>query len=130
MIVETSALVAILLEEPDHEQFRDAILRARSPRLSAAGYLEASIVVDRVGDPVKSRRLDEIVDALGIDVVPVTVGQARRARYAYRDFGRGSGHPARLNFGDLFAYALAAETGEPLLYKGDHFGHTDVRAVL
>jgi ribonuclease VapC len=130
MIVDASALVAILLEEPGYQEFRDAILRAPKPRMSAAGYIESSIVVDRVGDPVKSRRLDEIIDAFGIGVVPVTASHARRARYAHRDFGRGSGHRAGLNFGDVFAYALAAETGEPLLYKGNDFGQTDVRSAV
>jgi ribonuclease VapC len=130
MIVDASALVAILLEEPGYEELRDAILRARGGQLSAAGYVEASIVVDRAGDPVKSRRLDEILDAFDVEVVAVTPSQARRAREAYRDFGRGSRHPAKLNFGDVLAYALAVEAAEPLLFKGDDFVHTDVHPAL
>jgi ribonuclease VapC len=130
MIVDASALVAILLEEPGYEELRDVILRARGAQLSAAGYVEASIAVDRARDPVKSRRLDEILDALEVKVVPVTPDHACRAREAFGDYGRGSGHPAKLNFGDVLAYALTAETGEPLLFKGDHFSHTDVHPAV
>ena len=92
--------------------------------------MESAIVVDALRDPVLSRRFDELLEAIGVEVVPVTLAQAQRARTAYRDFGRGSDHPARLNFGDCFAYALATEADDALLWKGDDFGHTDVRPAL
>lgn len=130
MIVDTSALIAVLTGEPDRDALLEAVTAADERAMSAASYLEAAIVVDALGDPVKSRRLDELLAALDIAVVDVTAEQARVARAAYRDFGKGSGHPARLNFGDLFAYALATDTGQPLLFKGGDFGHTDVRPGL
>lgn len=129
MIVDTSALVAILLDEPEALTFVDLILSAESPRLSAASYLEAGIVIDRVGDPVLSRRLDELLTLLGIDVIDVTVAQAQTARSAYSDFGKGTGHPAQLNPGDCLSYAAAQILDEALLYKGDDFGHTDIRSA-
>jgi ribonuclease VapC len=98
--------------------------------MSAASYLETSIVIDRSRDPRPSRQFDLLLHEAGIEIVPVTVEQARIAREAYRDFGKGSGHPAGLNFGDCFAYALATDRGEPLLYKGDDFVHTDIRSAL
>jgi ribonuclease VapC len=85
--------------------------------------------MDGSRDPVVSRRFDEFVATAELVVEPVTERQVAIARLAYRDFGRGSGHPARLNFGDCFAYALATDTGEPLLFKGDDFGHTDLASV-
>ena len=97
-----------------------------SASISAANYLEAAIVVDAKRDPVLSAKLDSLLAKLKIAIAPVTEAQARLARQAYRDFGRGSGHPAKLNFGDCFAYALAAERGEPLLYKGEDFAHAGV----
>jgi len=84
-------------------------------------------VVDRLREPVLSRLLDTLLTELRVEIVPVDLDQARTARGAYRDFGKGSGHPAGLNFGDCFSYALARETDEPLLFVGDDFGHTDVR---
>ena len=93
-------------------------------------FPEAAIVIDAGRSPVASRRLDDLLREAGITIEPVTEAQARIARQAYRDFGRGSGHPARLNFGDCFAYALARETGETLLFKGDDFTHTDVSPAL
>ena len=83
--------------------------------------------MDGLNDPVKSRRLDQILATLGIEITEVTVQHSQIARRAYADFGKGSRHPAGLNFGDVFAYALAIETSEPLLFKGDDFSHTDVR---
>ena len=106
------------------------IAAADRPRISAANLLEAATVVDGPRDPIASRRFDDLVSELGLGVEPVTPEQVVIARAAYRDFGRGSGHPAALNFGDCFAYALAKTTGEPLLFKGDDFGHTDIRAAL
>ena len=98
-------------------------------RISAANYLEAAIVVDANRNPLLSRRLDDLIVQKEILAEPVTLEQAKIARAAYRDFGRGSGHPAQLNFGDCFAYALAKSTREPLLFKGDDFSHTDVAVV-
>lgn len=126
MIVDTSALVAILRDEPEAAAFAGAIERADTRRLSAVSFVEAAVVIDGARDPVASRRFDELVRAAGLIIEPVTEAQARVAREAYRDFGRGSGHPAKLNFGDCFTYALARLSGEPLLFKGDDFGHTDV----
>ena len=130
MILETSALIAILRDETEAEEFRKALARARRISISAANYLEAGIVLDRPRDPIVSRRLDQFIDEFGIEIISVTAADARYARDVYRDFGRGSGHPARLNFGDCFAYALSKTTGEPLLFKGDDFIHTDVEPAL
>ncbi|MBB4665141.1 type II toxin-antitoxin system VapC family toxin [Conexibacter arvalis] len=130
MIVDTSALIAILFAEEDADRYAHAIEAAQQRAISAASYVEAGAVVDRAGDPVASRRLDELLAVAGIEVAPVTAEHGRTAREAYRDFGKGSGHPAGLNFGDCFAYALAKARGEPLLWKGDDFGHTDVTAAL
>lgn len=129
MIVDSSAMVAILLDEPERDAFRAAIASASACRISAASYVETGVVVDSADDALLSRRFDELLGRLDIQVVDVTSAQARIARQAYREFGRGSGHPARLNFGDCFSYALAVESGEPLLWKGDAFGHTDVRSA-
>jgi ribonuclease VapC len=130
VILDASALVAIVREEKEADDFLDVIGRAIAPKMSAASYLEASIVVDGAKDAVASRRLDDFVARAGIDIAPFTDAQARLARQAYRDYGKGSGHPARLNFGDCIAYALAKATGEPLLYKGDDFALTDVTAAV
>jgi ribonuclease VapC len=130
VIVDSSALIAIARREPDAQRYSVAIERAKEVSISAANLLEASIVVDHSGDPLVSRLFDQLVSASGMLVQPVTSEQARIARDAYRDFGRGSGHPAGLSFGDCFAYALATERNEALLYKGDDFGHTDVRSAL
>ena len=103
-----------------------AIERAPTRRISAANYLETAVVIDASRDPIASRRFDELVDVAELRVEPVTHDQARIARDAYRDFGKGSGHKADLNFKDRFAYALAKSTGEALLFKGSDFGHTDI----
>ena len=130
MIVDTSALIAILRDEPDAALFARALEQAAPGRLSAASYLEAALVVDSSRSPILSRRFDDLVREAGLVVEPVTYEQARIARQAYRDYGRGSGHPARLNFGDCFAYALARERGETLLFKGEDFRHTDIEPAL
>lgn len=129
MIVDTSAIIAVLRGEPEREAFLAALRSADAVAMSAATYVECGIVVDRLADPVLSRRFDELLAALGIRVVDVDEQQARTARAAHRDFGRGSGHRARLNLGDCFSYALAVTTGRPLLFKGDHFRRTGVRAA-
>lgn len=130
MIVDTSALLAILFGEEDAAAHARAIEAAPRCRISAASYVEAGAVVGRTGDPVVRRRLDDALAAGGIAIEPVTAEQARVAREAYRDFGKGSGHPAGLNFGDCFSYALAKVSGEPLLFKGDDFRHTDLAPAL
>jgi ribonuclease VapC len=130
MIVDTSALLAILRDEPEARLFAEAIARATTRRISAANFLEAAIIIDASSDPIASRRYDDLLKAAEIEVEPVTKEQARLGRDAYRDFGKGSGHPAQLNFGDCFAYALAKDMGEPLLYKGDDFARTDVPPAI
>jgi ribonuclease VapC len=130
VIVDTSALVAILRDEPDAAVYAEAIEVADRRRISAASYVEAGAVIDGARDPVATRQVEALVTAAEIAIEPVTEAQARIARDAYRDFGKGSGHPARLNFGDCFSYALAKSTGEPLLFKGDDFAHTDVAAAI
>jgi ribonuclease VapC len=126
MIVDTSALIAILRDERDAMSYAQAIAEAATRRISAASYVETAAVIDGSRDPVASRRLDDLLREARFVIEPVTEAQARIAREAYRDFGRGSGHPARLNFGDCFAYALAKAMNEPLLFKGDDFIHTDL----
>jgi ribonuclease VapC len=130
LIVDTSALIAILRAEDDASDMAHAIEKAQVRRISAANYLETAVVIDASRDPVASRRFDELVETAELHVEPVTHEQARIAREAYRDFGKGSGHKAGLNFGDCFAYALAKSTGEPLLFKGNDFGQTDVTPAL
>jgi ribonuclease VapC len=129
MIIDTSALVAILRDEPEAEICARAIESAAERRVSAVNFVEAAVVIDGSRDPIASRRFDDLLREARVLIEPVTEIQARLARDAYRDFGRGSGHPARLNFGDCFAYALAKVTGEPLLFKGDDFTQTDMKSA-
>jgi ribonuclease VapC len=130
MIVDTSALIAIMKNEPEAEAFSNAIETAKFVRISAASYLESRIVVGRLKDPILSARLEEILENPGLQIEPVTAAQAKVAWEAYRDYGKGSSHPAKLNFGDCFSYALARDKREPLLYKGDDFVHTDLRSAV
>lgn len=129
MIVDTSAWVAILRGEPEGAGFLRLMYDAPNVGTSAATYLETAVVIDGLRDAVASRILDELLAEARAKIEPVTAEQARIAREAYRDFGRGSGHRAKLNFGDCFAYALAKSKREPLLCKGDDFIHTDVRTI-
>jgi ribonuclease VapC len=130
MIIDTSALMSILKNEPDAEVFAGAIEAANIVRISAANYLETHILVDRYKNPILTSRTEEIFENPGLLIEPVTVEQAKIARQAYRDYGKGSGHKAQLNFGDCFSYALAREKREPLLFKGDDFIHTDLRSAV
>jgi ribonuclease VapC len=129
MILDTSAVIAILRLEPEAVAFAEIIERAAHPRISAVSYVEAAAVIDGSKDPVASRRFDELIEAAQIAIEPLTETQARIARQAYRDFGKTSGHPAKLNFGDCFSYALAKAKGEPLLFKGQDFSRTDVKSA-
>ena len=130
MIIDSSAVVAILARDSGHEPYWTALLNGTDLRLSAGTYLEIGTVVDRHPNRLLPRAFDQLLVAAEVRIEAVTEQQARIARAAYRDFGRGSGHPARLNFGDCFAYALAIDRNEPLLFKGDDFSHTDVRSAL
>jgi len=130
MIIATSALVAILRDEPEAAICARAIERAAQRRLSAVNFVEAAVVIDGSRDPIASRRFDDLLKEAQVLIEPVTEIQARLAREAYRDFGKRSGHPARLNFGDCFAYALAKVIGEPLLFKGSDFRHTDIMPAI
>jgi len=130
MIVDSSAIVAILKQEPDWREFLAILDAADDISISAGTYFEISIVIGRLNDPIMNRQIDELMEEFDISIEPFTVDQARIARQAYRDFGKGSGHRANLNFGDCFAYALARAKREPLLYKGDDFVHTDVRSAI
>jgi ribonuclease VapC len=129
MVVDASAVLAILLGERDAAAFAQAIENADDRRMSAAGYLEAALVVDNRGDAVAQREFDRFFLRSGITIEPVTPEQARLAREAYRDFGKGR-HRAALNFGDCLAYALARAIEQPLLYKGRDFSHTDIQSAL
>jgi ribonuclease VapC len=126
VIIDSSGLIAILRDEPEAATFAALIEAAENRRLSAASYVETAAVIDRANDPVASRHVDELLDVADIAIEAVTEHQARIARQAFRDFGKGSGHPAQLNFGDCFSYALAKSTGEQLLFKGSDFSHTDL----
>lgn len=126
MIVDPSAIAAILLREPEGERFR-AVLEKHGALMPAPSYLELAIVLASKGVSNVGPTLDAVLSGLGVEVAPFTPHQARLAQEAHQRFGRGSGHPARLNFGDCITYALAKDLGEPLLYKGEDFGHTDLR---
>jgi ribonuclease VapC len=128
VIIDTSVMIAVLRDEPDAAALAGALGRPQVRRMSAVSYVEAAVVVDSNRNPVLSRRLDDLLRDLQIAVEPVTLNQARIAREAYRDFGKGR-HRAGLNFGDCFAYALAKEKGETLLFKGDDFSQTDIEAA-
>ena len=130
MILDSSALIAIVADEPEQPSYTRAIAAADRVRISATTLVEVFSVLDRRPDPAHSRRLDRLLAQQHVVVEPFTEPRSRIAREAYRDFGRGSGHPAGLNLGDCFAYALAKDADEPLLYKGNGFGHTDVRSVF
>jgi len=128
MVLDTSALVAALLDEPDAEEFRAAIDDDPTRLISAATLLETAIVIEARKGEAGSRELDHLVRRADIEVVPLDADHVTEARRAFRRFGRGR-HAAGLNFGDLFAYALSRVSGEPLLYKGEDFSRTDVSRV-
>lgn len=130
MIIDTSAIIAILRREPEHARFSVILDGSSVNRISAGTLVEAYMVVDRWKDPLLSSRFDDILDRFSVHIEPVTPDQARIARQAFRDYGRGSGHPANLNFGDCFSYALARATREPLLFKGRDFSRTDLTPAV
>lgn len=129
MIVDTSALISILFKEPDAKRYAELIAGAANCRISAVTYVETAIVVERGTGGASGRHLDEFLRRAEIIIEPVTEEQAFLARQAHANFGKGR-HRAGLNIGDCFAYALAKATGEPLLFKGHDFGHTDVKRAL
>lgn len=130
MILDLSALVAIVLEEPDFKDFLDAISLDPAPVTSAGSWLETAMVVDRRADAEAVRRLADIVARLGIRIAPFTSEHAVEGRIAWSRFGKGSGHPAQLNFGDCIAYKAAKSNGLPLLFKGNDFPRTDIAAAV
>ncbi len=125
MIVDTSAVLAIVLGEPGSDRIDRALRDAPAVRIPAPTYVELGAVLARRG-PTLRRLVDELLEAYGVTIEPFGPDEARLARDAYRDFGRGSGHRAGLNLGDTFSYAATVHRREPLLYVGDDFGHTDV----
>ncbi|MFN3545958.1 MAG: type II toxin-antitoxin system VapC family toxin [Mesorhizobium sp.] len=129
MIVDASAILAVLFEEPEKDGFRDLMLMRTELAMSPVNYLEAAVRADDKRHPKKGAELDSLLKAFGITISVVDARQAYLAREAYQRYGKGN-HPARLNLGDCFAYALAKARGEPLLFKGDDFRLTDVEAAL
>lgn len=131
MIVDASAILAILLEEDDGDAMEDVLLHQKGSHhaMSPVNYVEAAVKLDGLAGSNKGAELDPLLRGFGIDIVPVTPEQALLAREAYRRYGRGK-HPAKLNLGDCFAYALARARSQPLLFKGDDFRLTDVEAAV
>lgn len=125
MIVDSSALIAIIKDEPESARCKLALIATSSVRLSAANLVEAYMVVDRSDNPRAPDEFEFLLLEFAVVIEPVTEAQAYIARDAFVRFGRGR-HPAKLNYGDCFAYALARETGEPLLFVGNDFGQTDI----
>ena len=128
MVLDTSALLAILLDEPERRAFTEAIEAAERRLLSAASFVEVSMILESRHGAEGVRALDRLLAAAAVEVVDVDAGQALKARDAFRRFGKGR-HVAGLNFGDCFAYALAVTQAEPLLFKGQDFAATDVLRV-
>lgn len=129
MILDTSAILAILFREPGFEEFEKTIVYADSCALSAANFVEVSIVIESRGGDAALRQLDALLRRGGIFIEPVTEEQAFAARQCYSDYGKGR-HAAKLNFGDCFAYALAKVAGQPLLFKGEDFRQTDITPAI
>jgi ribonuclease VapC len=127
MIVDSSAVLAIFFEEPEAPRFATLLAAPGAKRISAVNYLECAIKLDNVAEGA-SLELDAFLEDAGIEVAAVTHAHARTARLAHRRFGKGR-HPAGLNLGDCFAYALAKASGEPLLFKGDDFSRTDLATL-
>ena len=128
MIIDASALLAIALMEPDGERHARVILASERPRIPSVTWFEATMRVDTMGDASTLRRLDDLIQELGIEIIPFTADHAREARRARALFGKP--HPAQLNFGDCMVYGVARHEREPLLFKGDDFARTDIEPVL
>ncbi|WP_424812727.1 type II toxin-antitoxin system VapC family toxin [Roseococcus sp. YIM B11640] len=129
MILDTSALIAMLWGEPEAAALEAAVSASQSLLISAPTLLEAATVAEgRIGREM-GNRLDDLLARIGVEIVPFTAEHAALAREGWRRYGKGR-HPAGLNFGDCFAYALAKSRNEPLLFKGDHFAQTDVKAAI
>jgi ribonuclease VapC len=129
MVIDTSALMAILLSESEESRFRELLSAHADVRMSAASYMEAAMIVDRRLDAIHRALLDQTIDDFGIRIEPVTSEQAKLARRAFQEYGKGV-HPAGLNFGDCFSYALAKERSESLLFKGNDFTKTDLEPAV
>lgn len=129
MIVDSSALVAIALAQSEARELLATLIAGPSPRISAANLLETYLVIDRRGEQAKAA-LQEALTPIGIIVEPVIEEQIEIARDAYRQFGKGTGHPAQLNYGDCFAYSLARMLDQPLLFVGNDFAQTDIKPAL
>lgn len=129
MIIDASALLAVVFDEPDARRFAELIAGAPRARMPAATWFEAALAVDTKGDDVASRRFDDVVRGLRIELMPFTPEHAEFAREARRTYGRNR-HPDRLNLGDCMAYGVAKAEREPLLYKGNDFAQTDVEPAL
>lgn len=129
MIIDSSAIVAILTDEPEGPRLTQVLGAATAPVTSAATLLESHIVMRGRYGEAGVAKVDRLLDNVGARVIAVDERHARIASDAHRLYGRGSGHPARLNFGDCFSYALAISRDEPLLFTGDDFVHTDVRVA-
>jgi ribonuclease VapC len=128
VIIDSSALIVILFDEPDAARFANAIAQAATCRISATNYVEAAIIVESQST-AGGQQFNALIRRAGIVIEPVTEEHALLARQAYADFGKGR-HPAGLNFGDCFSYALAKATRQPLLFKGKNFSKTDIEAAL
>ncbi len=129
MVIDTSALLAVALHEAEAERFLEVMDKAEMRLISAASVLEAGIVIESRRGPAAGEALDDLIVLLSLEIEPVTAEQARIARRAWRTYGKGH-HPAGLNFGDCFAYALAKATGQPLLFKGGDFAQTDLTSCI
>jgi ribonuclease VapC len=129
MIIDPSAIVAILKKEDDADRLLRALAASPANRMSTVGYVEACIAADNPINAFDRATLDQLLAALNVELVPITIVQSGLAADAHTRFGRWSRSPAKLNFGDCFSYALAIDRDEPLLFKGDDFGHTDVRVA-
>jgi ribonuclease VapC len=130
MVVDTSAIVAIFLTEPDAPLYETAIANAEILTMSASSYVELSLVLRGRRTGGSDAQIDAFLTEMNIGIAAFTTDQARIARDAHARFGKGSGHPAQLNFGDCFSYALAQALDAPLLFKGADFSHTDIRPAL
>jgi ribonuclease VapC len=129
MIVDASAILAIVLGETDRQRFYTSLGRSAASAISAVNYVEAGIRADRDKGSRRGELLDEVIRNFGVRITSITPEQAIIARDAYRRYGKGN-HPARLNLGDCFAYALAKARREPLLFKGEDFAKTDIQAAI